>query len=251
MNHVLALESNKYEIKLDKFEGPLDVLCYLISKNKMDITDVNISAITDQYIALIQQHEQQNLEVASEFLIMASNLILLKSKSLLPKQEEDEGELTEEELRSKIIAYKKYKEMSQIFREQYDIYKKRIFKNPEPIILKKQELEEIYEPHTIPDKYAKLIHIQAQRKNDNAKNIEKIAVTETVSVASKVKEIFRELVRHSKFVFSHLFSKEKCSKMEIITAFSGVLELNRKNKIQVKQDTLFGDIYIEKAPKKV
>ena len=61
MNHVLALESNKYEIKLDKFEGPLDVLCYLIRKNKMDITDVNISAITDQYIALIQQHEQQNL----------------------------------------------------------------------------------------------------------------------------------------------------------------------------------------------
>ena len=77
------------------------------------------------------------------------------------------------------------------------------------------------------------------------------SLTDSAKWESKVKEIFRELVRHSKFVFSHLFSKEKCSKMEIITAFSGVLELNRKNKIQVKQDTLFGDIYIEKAPKKV
>ena len=93
--------------------------------------------------------------------------------------------------------------------------------------------------------------ISKKRINDNAKNIEKIAVTETVSVSSKVKEIFRELIRHSKFIFSKLFSTDKCSKMEIITAFSGILELNRKNKIQVKQEKLFGDILVEKMPKKV
>ena len=86
-----------------------------------------------------------------------------------------------------------------------------------------------------------------EKINVNAKNIEKIALTEPVSVASKVKEIFRELIRNSKFVFGKLFSLNQCSKMEVITAFSGVLELTRRNKVTAEQTELFGDIVIEKA----
>ena len=81
---VISLESNKYELKLDNFEGPLDLLCYLIDKNKMDIYKVSISDITDQYIQYIKEQEKLNLEIASEFLVMASTLIYLKSKILLP-----------------------------------------------------------------------------------------------------------------------------------------------------------------------
>ncbi len=251
MNSVLTLESKKYEIKLENFEGPLDLLCYLISKNKVDISEVKISEIADQYLEFITIQENMNLEITSEFLIMASNLLLIKSKMLLPKEIDDEAELTEEELLNKIIEYKRYKEISIFLKARYNENKNILFKNPDMIELEKQELEIDYDENIIPNTYLKMLDISKKRINDNAKNIEKIAVTETVSVSSKVKEIFRELIRHSKFIFSKLFSTDKCSKMEIITAFSGILELNRKNKIQVKQEKLFGDILVEKIPKKV
>lgn len=95
MPNILTLETNKYEIKIDNFEGPLDLLCHLIDKNKMDIYDIQISKITDQYVEYLNEMERLNLEIASEFLVMASTLIYLKSKSLLPKQnDEEEKELT-------------------------------------------------------------------------------------------------------------------------------------------------------------
>ena len=97
-SNVLNLETNKYELQLDNFEGPLDLLCHLIDKNKMDIYDINLSEITDQYIEFLNQMEQMNLEVTSEFLVMSSTLLYLKSKHLLPKVDEEEEEITEEEI---------------------------------------------------------------------------------------------------------------------------------------------------------
>ena len=97
MNKVLALETNKYAIKIENFEGPLDLLVHLIDKNKMDIYDIKISEIAEQYIEYIHKMEELNLVIASEFAIMASTLLYLKSKKLLPKHQEDEEELTEEE----------------------------------------------------------------------------------------------------------------------------------------------------------
>ena len=121
MQNVLTLESKKYAIKIENFEGPLDLLCHLIDKNKMSIYDIKLSDITDQYIEYINQMEQMNLEVTSEFLIMASTLLYIKSKNLLPNEVEDERELTEEELLQRIIEYKKYKEISKKLKEFYDI----------------------------------------------------------------------------------------------------------------------------------
>ena len=95
---ILTLETKKYSIKIDNFEGPLDLLCFLIDKNKMNIYDVNLSEITDQYVDFLNAMEEMNLEIASEFLVMASTLLFLKSKKLLPKQEAEEEEITEEEL---------------------------------------------------------------------------------------------------------------------------------------------------------
>ena len=112
MPNILTLETKKYSIKIDNFEGPLDLLIYLIEKNKMDIYDIHLAEITDQYIEYLNAMEKLNLEIASEFLVMASSLLYLKSKRLLPKEEEDTEELTEEELIRRIIEYKKYKEIS-------------------------------------------------------------------------------------------------------------------------------------------
>ena len=251
MQNVLTLETNKYKVKVENFEGPLDLLCHLIDKNKMDICDIKISEITDQYIAYLNAMEELNLEIASEFLIMASTLLYLKSKTLLPNDVEDEKELTEEELLRRIIEYKKYKEITKTLKECAENNSKKIFKNPEVIELPKQKLEATYTKEMISEMYKNVIEKNAQKLNQNAKNIEKIAITDTYTVESKVKVMFRELIRKNKFVFNKLFSLKQCNKQEVMTAFTGLLELSRRSKVVTNQEELFGDITVEKSKKTV
>lgn len=246
MQKVLTLETNKYEIKIENFEGPLDLLCHLIEKNKLDIFEIKISDITDQYIEYINQMEQMNLEVTSEFLIMASTLLYLKSKTLLPKETEEEEDLTEEELLQRIIDYKKYKEISKKLKELYEINSKRFFKLPDTVELPKQQLDREYNKELIPEIYAKIIENNKTRINKNAKNIEKIAITESYTVGSKVKDMYRELIRNKKFVFNKLFSLKKHNKNEVVTAFTGLLEMSRRSKVLTEQEELFGDITVTK-----
>ena len=246
---ILALETKKYAIKIDNFEGPLDLLCHLIDKNKMNIYDIQISKITDQYIEYLKEQEKLNLEIASEFLVMASTLLYLKSKNLLPKQEEEEEELTEEELIRRIIEYKKFKEISKVFKENYEIYANRVFKGQEEIALPKKKLEKEFNDTIIPNIYQKLVERNSVKINQDAKNIEKIALVENYTVASKVKEMFKVLIKHKRFVFNKLFSISTHNKQEVVTAFSGLLELSRRNKVETKQEELFGDITVKKVTK--
>jgi len=250
MQNVLTLETKKYSIKTENFEGPLDLLCHLIDKNKMDIYDINLSEITDQYIDFIRQMEEMNLDVTSEFLVMSSTLLYLKSKHLLPKTEEDEEEITEEELIRRIIEYKKYKEITNKLKENFLMYSKRFYKNAEEIKLPMQRIEEEYTSDMIPEIYRELLRRNTDKINENASNIEKIAITETYSVGDTVKEMYRALIRFKKFTFNKLFSVKKKSKTEVVTAFSGLLEMSRRNKVTTEQEELFGDIEVEKSLKK-
>ena len=249
MQNVLSLETTKYAIKIENFEGPLDLLLALIDKNKMDIYDVNLSEITDQYIEYINQMEKMNLEVTSEFLVMASTLLYIKSKNLLPNEVDDEKELTEEELLQRIIEYKKYKEITNTLKEFYKENCKRIFKLQEEIELPKQKLEKEYKSQMIVDIYTQIIENNKNRLNQNAKNIEKIAITDTYTVGSKVKEMFRVLLKKPKFVFNKLYKLSEHNKQEVVTAFTGLLELSRRSKVTTHQEKLFGDIVVEKAKK--
>ena len=226
MQSVLTLESNKYAIKIENFEGPLDLLCHLIDKNKMNIYDIKISEIADQYIEYINKMEELNLEVTSEFLIMASTLLYIKSKGLLPNETEAEEELTEEQLIERIIEYKKYKEITQKFRANYEEFSKRFFKIAEQIELPKQKLEVEYNKEMLPDIYKGIIERNNEKINQNAKNIEKIAITDTYTVESKVKVMFRELIRKNKFVFNKLFSLKQCNKQANISSISSSLRTN-------------------------
>lgn len=249
MNNILTLETNKYAIKLDNFEGPLDLLCHLVDKNKMDINQIKISEITNQYIDYINKMQELNLDVTSEFILMASTLLFIKSKSLLPKQVEDEAELTEEELVHRIIEYKKYKEISKKLKELYQVYSKRFYKVPDKIELPARKLEQNYSKDLIEQSYNNLLEKNKSKINKNAINIEKIAITETVTVTSKVKDIFKELIKKPRFIFSKLCSAKKYTRLETVTAFSGILELTRRNKIKAQQERNFGDIIVEKASK--
>ena len=250
MSGILTLETKKYAIKTEGFEGPLDLLCHLIDINKMDIYDINISEITDQYIQYLNNMEKLNLEIASEFLVMASTLLYIKSKKLLPKQEEQEEEITEEELIQRIIEYKKFKEISKKLKENYIEYSKRIFKKPQEIELPKKKLEKSYDKEIIPQTYKNIINKNAQKINKNAKNIEKIAIVENYTVASKVKEMIRVLIKQRRFVFNKMFSIKQHNKQEVVTAFSGLLELSRRNKVQTNQEELLGDIEVEKIKRR-
>ncbi len=252
MKNILSYESQVYSIKTNDFEGPLDLLCHLIDKNKMDICDINISDITDQYIEYLNKMEELNLEIASEFLIMASTLLYLKSKTLLPvveSSDSDEKELTEEELLQRIIEYKKYKETSEQLRIMYQENSKRIFKEEEKIKFPKKKLEIDLNYSLVVNAYAKIIEKNKKRLNKNAKNIKKIAITDTYTVSSKVKEMYKELIRNKKFIFNNLYSQKQCNKEEVVTAFTGLLEMSRRSKVQTSQKALFGDILVEKNRK--
>lgn len=249
MQNVLTLETNKYAIKLENFEGPLDLLCHLIDKNKMDIYEIKLSEIADQYIEYINKMERMNLEVTSEFIIMASTLLYIKSRNLLPNEVEDEKELTEEELLQRIIEYKKYKEISKKLKEYFEINSKRFYKLQEQIELPKQKLEIEYKKENIVELYEQIVNNNKNRLNQNAKNIEKIAITDTYTVGSKVKEMFRELLRKPKFIFNKLYKVSESNKQEVVTAFTGLLELSRRSKVTTKQEELFGDIVVEKRKK--
>lgn len=250
MQNTMTLERSKYEIKIENFEGPLDLLVHLIDKNKMDIYDIKISEITEQYIDYLRKMEDMNLVVASEFAIMASTLLYLKSKKLLPKHEENEEELTEEELIRRIIEYKKYKEISSNLKSNYEINSKRYFGFAEKLQLPKQEIDVKYEHSIIVEKYKELLYRNEEKANVNARNIEKIALVDTYTVHDKVKEMFRELLHKPSFIFNKIYTLNKCNKQEVVTAFSGLLELSRRSKVITEQDELFGDIKVQKNRRK-
>ena len=246
---ILTLETKKYAIKIENFEGPLDLLCHLIEINKMNIYDIQINEITDQYIQYLNQMEEMNLEIASEFVVMASTLLYLKSKKLLPKQEEEEEEVTEEELIRRIIEYKKFKEISKVLKENYNIYSNRFYKNQEEIQLPKQKLEKSYGTEKIPEVYKNIVERNSVKINQNAKNIEKIALVDKYTVADKVKQMYKVLAKQKKFIFNKLFAIKKHEKQEVVTAFSGLLELSRRNEVETTQEELFGDIVVEEKKK--
>lgn len=235
----------QYTIKMTNFEGPLDLLCHLIDKNKMDIFDIKINDITDQYLEYLKYMDQMNLEITSEFIVMASKLIYLKSKQLLPVDKEEEEE-EEFDLVKLLVEYKKYKEMTSVFRERLDNFGRRVYKLPEKIELPKGKLETVFEPSLIVDTYAAFVRKEIEKKNVNAENINRIAVSEKYTIKSKIKEILKTLWKKPKFIFNKLFNVNKKPKAEVVTAFLSLLELSKLKRISVTQDSLFGDINVEK-----
>lgn len=240
----------QYNIKIENFEGPLDLLMHLIDKNKMDIMDIKISVITDQYLDYLKKMREMNLEVTSEFIVMASRLIYLKSKSLLPSLVmEDSEEDNEFDLVKLLVEYKKYKEYTFSLRERLEEYHKRCFRLPSKIDLPKAELDEEFSPNVIPKIYSDFLEKEHAKKNLQADNIKKLAISEKYTVHAKIREIIKCLLKKPKFVFNKVFNVKKQEKAEVVTAFLSLLELSRMSRIKVSQNGLFGDINVEKIQK--
>lgn len=241
--------SDEYTIIIDNFEGPLDLLLFLITKNKMNIFDISLSDLTDKYIQYLNQMEELNLNIASEFIVMAATLLNIKSKKLLPDiVKEDDEEITEDLLIQRLIDYKKYKEISNDINNMYNSNFGSFSKPIEKINFNKNQeyTGDILDLKMLKAIYENLLSRNENKINYRAKEVEKLAMYEKVTVKDKVNQILSYLKKNKSMIFNRVFDSKKNENIEVVTAFLGILELSKSKEISINQEKIFSDIHIVK-----
>ena len=235
-----------YSIKIDEFEGPLDLLLHLIKEDNIDIYDISIDKITKDYLDYINKMEELNINVASSYLVMASELMEIKSKSLLPsnkKEEvsENEEEVSRERLISKLIEYKKYKEITNSFKELESLRKEIYIKSPENV--KNYIDEKITNDNDIGinDLLNAFSHFLERKKLEKPLNTK--ITNKEYSVKERKSSIRNILKERKKLEFTELFNEY--NKSFIVVTFLSILEMTKDNEIDLKQEDNFSKIYIE------
>lgn len=239
-------------VKLEVFEGPLDLLLHLIEKNKIDIYDIPIVEITEQYLDYIRRMQTHDMNIMSEFLVMAATLIDIKCRMLLPKEVNEEGEEEDPraELVQKLLEYKMYKYMSQELRDrQVDAGKNmyRAQKLPEEVLAYKQPVnyEELMGDVTL-NKLHEIFQAVVRRQEDKVDPIRsRYGNIEKEEIDMEVKALYVEAYakEHRIFSFRKLLEKQK-SRAELIVTFLIVLEMMKTGKITIRQENIFDDIMI-------
>lgn len=240
-------------VKLPVFEGPLDLLLHLIEKNKIDIYDIPIVEITDQYMEYIRQMEQEDLGIMSEFMVMAATLMDIKCKMLLPREMNEEGEEEDPraELVERLLQYKMYKYMSYELRDKMEEAKDLFFKGPsipgevkeyqEPVdtagLLEGITLEKL---HAI---FTSIIRRQEDKVDPIRSKFGKIE-KEEVNLPEKMDEVIEYARGHKSFSFQQLLQKQR-GKIQVIVTFLAVLELIKTGILRVSQEKLFDEIRIQ------
>ncbi len=240
------------EVKLQVFEGPLDLLMHLIEKNQIDIYDIPIVTITEQYMEYINAMQKEDMEVTSEFLVMAATLMNIKCKMLLPKEVNEEGEEEDPraELVEKLLEYKMYKYMAFELRDrQMDADLQWFRQKNLPKEVREYELPVDFEDligDTTLVKLNEIFQELLKRQEDKVDpirskfgNIEK----EEIDMDAKTLYIRAYIREHKRFSFRSLLEKQS-SKTEIIVTFLVMLEEMKLGEIEIEQDETFGDIII-------
>ncbi|QCX32660.1 segregation/condensation protein A [Caloramator sp. E03] len=236
-------------IKLEMFEGPLDLLLHLIKKSEVDIYNIPIAEITDQYIAYLKAMEDLDLEIASEFLVMASTLLEIKSKMLLPrtsnKEDEESADVDpRQELVQKLVEYKKYKEFAEKLKE-YEKSSIIFFKDPE--IIDDIENKDIYFNNITVENLMKAYKnvINAYEKKFNKRSeIPKDIDYDEFKIEDKMEYIKSTIYSYKRVSFNKFFENAK-SKLEIVVTFLAMLELIKLKIIRAIQYRNFEEIIIE------
>ena len=239
-------------VKLEVFEGPLDLLLHLIDKNKVDIYDIPIVEITNQYMEYIQEMQKKDLNIMSEFLLMAATLLDIKCRMLLPAEVNEEGEEEDprQELVEQLLQYKMYKYMSYELKDRQLDGEKLMFKDA----TLPDEVKEFQEPV---DMEALLDGVTLSRLNEVFQEImrrQKYKIDpvrssfgkiqkEEITVEEKMDYLEHYITKHKKFSFSELLKKQK-SKIQTVVTFLAILEMMKVGKITVEQENTFDDIII-------
>ena len=229
-------------ISIDNFDGPLDLLLHLVKESNIDILDIKIEEITDKYLDYINYEDNLNINISSSYLVMAAELIYLKSKSLLPKvdkEEDNEEEITRESLINKLLDYKKYKEMTPTFRELEEQRREVYVKSPEKT--------DNYVDNTITGEGNIDSLLDAFKKFLERKDMEKPLVTTVTSreysVRDRKNSIKNVLVNKKKAYLDDLI--DEYNKPYLVVTFLSVLEMAKEKEIVIKQDNNFDKILIE------
>jgi len=243
-----------YKVKLPVFEGPFDLLFHLVQKQEIDIWSISIAEITDQYLRYLQTMEELNLEIASEFLVMAATLLRLKSKRLLPAadslgEEEDAEDLfaieSTEDLIRRVLEYRLFKEVSAFLQEKEEEQHKVFFRSGggSPHVLRVAKQESFWEETEDPEKLARLFQdLQEKELQENTRH--SFSVTEEYGLHEKMGFI-RKKLRESKRPFYFKSLMERNSLEEIIITFFALLEMSHQGEVKVWQEQKFGPIIIE------
>jgi len=239
-----------YKVKLDVFEGPFDLLVYLIERSKMSIYDIQISEITTQYLEYVKKLQDADIELAQEFMVLAAELIKIKSKMLLPNEkmegeDEDEKEDPRNELVQKILEYKAFKEMSFFLAEQEEITSHIHEKPAEDLNAYIGETEEIIKGTMEDFANAFMDFIRKKQKLEEMHKIYERIERQKMSMERRIAQVIADLEANDTMKFSELIKGEETNFNKVIT-FMSVLELLRQKQVEAKQEKRFGDITITK-----
>ena len=237
------METN-FSYKLEGFEGPLDLLLQLIAKNKLDIYDIQLTVLIDQYLQQIEVMQHDTADVASEFLEMASRLIYLKTVKLLPKHEEYEQ--LKDEFIGELIEYQTCRKIAELLSKQTDGFDKFI-KAPSKVELPKTD-ELVHPKEVLFDAYISAVGRGQRRLPPNTDAFAKIVAKKIVSVSTKIVFVMRNLITKGPQRLAKLYNSAK-SRSELVATFLAVLELCKANRVHIKGDGNDAEIKIIKERK--
>ncbi len=226
---------SELSFKIDVFEGPLDLLLHLISKNKVSICDIPISMITDQYFEYIELMQQLDMEVGGEFLVMASQLLYIKSKMLLPTPEEEEED-PRAELADRLEEYRRYKEISAEMDKLSHSMESVVFKGAEPLNLPKIKTENKEIPiEKLFEAFFNVVDRSVTRKPIDPKTFKRVIGRTNYSVRTASKSVISKLKKGEKATFESLFDGLRV-RGEYVATFLALLELIKENVVMVIQE---------------
>lgn len=229
-------------VRLPGFEGPLDLLLYLIRKEEIDIYDIPISRITKQYMTYLDMMVSLNLEVAGEYLYIASVLLNIKSRMLLPRSEQDHGELDDprKQLTQLLVEYQRFRETGEFLREKF--HRERLNFPLSGKILPASQTNVV----AIPIDFMELIHTAWQILKMHNRTIQ-IPQKEKFNIAERMNFIEEKLSQRTRVCFIELFEKKHITSLLLIATFLALLELIHMRKVSVRQHSPFGNIWIYKS----
>jgi segregation and condensation protein A len=228
-----------HQIQLEQFEGPLDLLLKLIEKNKLQVTEISLAKITDQYLSYIEEGENIASTEVADFLLIASKLIYLKSKYLLPdfniEDEEDAGSLEHQ-----LKIYRQYYEASKLINKQFSDPNKFSYVRANPYKLPREKGFAAPSNANMPD--MRDIFAMAISKIERIVNLPKMIIAKAVSISEKIKDLQEIIKTQTRVSFNKMFRKK--DKVDTVVNFLAMLELIKQQEIFVEQDDLFSDLNI-------
>jgi segregation and condensation protein A len=230
-----------YEIQLEEFQGPFDLLLHLVNKHEIDIFDIPISTITSQYLAHLEQMKEQNLELTSEFILVASQLIEIKSKMLLPADEDgEEEEDPREELAQRLYEYKIFKEISAFMKSRENDYLRTYYKDPEYVEGTQITVTEV-DPEALLRAFRQVLAtVDLLREEEGyIQTIPK----EIIRIEDQMVDIQRRMETKNRITFRSLFSESRSIQV-VITTFLALLQLVKDNWVRLEQEGNFSEIII-------